>query len=492
MRSDSGSLRELGEAPLGRLVFRFSWPALVSMTLNALYAVVDRIYIGNGADFAAFVSRCVSVPMDNGCGLDAMAALSLAIPILVACAAFGVWIGAGHSSLLSIRLGEGDSVAAEKTLGQLVAFKLLFFLTLPFALMPFLDPLLRAIGGVNVSPAAMCLARRYLELVLPFQVFSHLAFGLSAMMRSEGAVLKSMACMVVGFGTNLVLDPILIIGFGLGVEGAAWATNVAMAASCAMALRHYLRGQGVVPLRMAFVRFHRGLAARAMGIGAGPFLQQALGAMIGLSLTKSLSMWAASSDEGTVQLAALGIFQSVQILFFTPVMGVQQGIGPIVGYNWGARNYARVRRGVFLGFWTTTVLVSTASILQLLCPDVIAAAFGARGECLTVSARVLRIAGCMLWSIGVNVVATTYFQSIGKPLTAIALSTMRQGLCLLPCLWILPHAMRDHVLGIWLALPISDAICQIATVPPLWMHLRFLKRAGAIRDSRRGRAAAAA
>lgn len=458
-------LKELGEAPLGRLLVKYSWPALVSMTLNALYSVVDRFYIG------------------NGCGMDAMAGMSFTIPIMMVFAAFGVWIGAGHSALLSIKLGEGDRQTAEKTLGQLVAFKVSFFFILPILVLPFLDSLLKAMGGADVSAEALRQARCYLFIVLPPQIFLHLAFGLSAMMRAEGAVRQSMMCMVVGFLLNMVLDPVLIFGCGMGVAGAAWATNVAMLCSCLWALSYYLRGKSVVALRLSAIRFQRRLVTRAMGIGMAPFLQQVLGALITLSLPKVLTLWSQTPEEATVQVAALGIFHAVMFLCFMPVLGLQQGISPIMGFNWGARIYGRVRAVFVLGFWITTALVSLASFSQLLVPDLIARAFGATGDCLAASVKVLRVSNCMLWCIGINVMATTYFQSIGKPLTAILLSTLRQGVCLLPCLWLLPYFITsDPVLAIWLALPISDVLCQLATLPPLYLHLRFLKRAAKLKQ----------
>ena len=203
-------LKAMAEAPLGGLLARFSWPALVSMTLHALYSVVDRIWIG------------------HGCGQDAMAALTLAFPLMMVFVAFGVFAGVGHAALISIKLGDGDRTACEKLLGELVAFKLIFFLVLSPLVFAFAEPILRWSGGSGVTEAALGLATEYAKIVVFSHIFSHLAFGLSAAMRSEGAVLSSMTCMVVGFGTNLILDPLFIFGFGMGVAGAAWATNIAM------------------------------------------------------------------------------------------------------------------------------------------------------------------------------------------------------------------------------------------------------------------------
>ena len=252
-------LKALADAPLGRLVMRFSWPALVSMTLNALYSIVDRIYIG------------------QGCGQGAMAGLTLAFPVMMVFGAFGVFVGAGHAAVLSIKLGEGDRTACEKVLGELVALKLLFFFTLPPLVFAFIDPILRWSGGSAVTAEALEMGKTYLRLVVFSHLFSHLAFGLSASMRSEGAVVPSMMCMVVGFGVNLVLDPIFIFGFGMGVAGAAWATNIAMACSCAWALWYYRPGHSAVRLRWRRIGFYRNYLAKACGIGLSPALQQLAG-----------------------------------------------------------------------------------------------------------------------------------------------------------------------------------------------------------------------
>ena len=179
---------------LGPLLFRYSWPALVAMSLNALYAVVDRFYIG------------------HGCGEDAMAGLTLTFPVMLLLGAFGVFVGAGHSAVLSIRLGEGNRLACEKLLGQLVAFKLLFFFLLPPLIFFNVDKVLGWCGGDRVTPEAFVAARGYLRLVVFSHIFSHLSFGFSAMMRSEGNAVGSMTCMIVGFGSNLILDPLFIFG----------------------------------------------------------------------------------------------------------------------------------------------------------------------------------------------------------------------------------------------------------------------------------------
>ncbi len=447
------------------------------MCLNALYAVVDRLYIG------------------HGCGEDAMAGLTLAFPAMMVFVAFGVLVGVGHSAVLSLRLGEGNRVACERLLGQMVALKLLFFLVLPPVMFFNADMVLDWCGGAKVTPGAFAAAKGYLRLVVFPMVFSHLAFGFSAMMRAEGNAVNSMMCMVVGFGANLVLDPLFIFGLdvpaigvrlpAMGIEGAAWATNVAMFLSFLWALVYYVTGRSAVRLRLRRIGIHRGMVAKPLGIGLAPFLQQLMGALINLSLAAAFAHWAADEASATMQVASLGVFQSVMMLVLMPILGTQQGLQPIFGYNWGARNFARVKATLLLGFWTTTALCVLACVVQAVppFPRILARLFveGGNLQLLDVAAHDLAVGNCMIWTISVNVVATTYFQSIGHPRTAIYLSMLRQGVCLVPCIWLMPllgahTGLFAPALGIWLALPISDVLCQLATIPPAVAHLRFLGR----------------
>ena len=448
------------------------------MSLNALYAVVDRFYIG------------------QGCGEAAMAGLTLTFPVMMLFGAFGVFVGAGHATVLSIKLGENDFVACEKLLGELIAVKLLFFFILPPLVFFNADTVLSWCGGAKVSPEAFAAAKSYLKIVVFSHLFSHLAFGLSAMTRAEGGAVKSMMSLVVGFGANLVLDPLLIFGINLtiplydynfhlqltpmGIDGAAWATVVAMAASFLWAIRYYLKRRTVVLLRWRRIGFYREFLWRTSTIGFAPFLQNLLGALINVSLAAAFAKWSADEASATTQIASLGVFQSVMILTLMPVLGAQQGLQPIFGYNWGARNFRRVKDTFVLGFWVTTVLCVLACAVQVIppFPRWLAGWFVSSENpvLLGIAAHDLTVSNCMIWCIGINVVATTYFQSIGHPMTAVVLSTLRQGVILIPCIWILPYFMADKTLAIWLALPISDILCQLATIPPVVFHARFLSR----------------
>ena len=432
------------------------------MSLNALYAVVDRMFIG------------------HGCGVDAMAGLQLAMPPMMLLTAFGPLIGVGHAAILSIRLGAGDRVACEKLVGETIALKLVLYVVLIPLLYLNLDGVLMLCGADRVTPGAYVCAKKYLEIVLFSHLFSHLAFGLSALQRAEGGALQSMTCMVVGFGANLVLDPILIFGCGLGIVGAAWATNISMLASCLCAFGYYWRGKTAVRLRLRRVWIYPRLFVRAMSIGLAPFLQQLMSAVIVASLQLAFTKWIPDEAARTAEIASLGVFSAALILIIMPVLGCQQGLQPILGYNWGARRYRRVLDAFKLGFWTTSVLTFVAFVIQVVppFPTWIARLFvdSQESALIALSAHDLQLSNCMIWCISINITATTYFQAIGRPWMAVALSMLRQGVVMLPIIWFLPHFLDDKPFAIWLCMPVSDVICKVVTILPVMLHLRFLSR----------------
>ena len=464
----------MSEGRIWPLVFSFSWPALVSMTLNALYSVVDRVYIG------------------QGCGGEAIAGLALTFPLLMFYAAFAILVGVGCSTLLSIRLGEGDRESAERLLGQCVLLKVVLGLTLPTAMWIFLDPLLRVTGGSQMTPAALAAAKEYLNIVLFAQLFAHLAFGFAASIRAEGAPKQSMHCMVAGFGLNFLLDPILIfdripLGFGwsipgLGwkIAGAAWATNIAMLFSCLWALRFYWSGQSAVGLRLRHcLHFYPRLALRGLAVGTAPFLQHLASTAIVFVLNLQFAKWALTPENRTICIASFGIVQTVMLIAFMPILGLQQGLGPMLGFNWGARNFGRVREILWVGIKVTMLASVAAWALQVFGNHWLARCFvGASEErLLSTVTHDIRFANCMVWLIGLNILCTTFYQSIGRPKIAIFLSLLRQVVCLIPCAIVLPHFLENHLMGVWASLPVSDTLCCLASIPPaliIWKKLRLV------------------
>ena len=474
MRKDS-EIEEMAKGTLGRLLFKYSWPALLAMSLNALYAVIDRAFIG------------------HGCGVDAMAGVQLAMPVMMLLVSFGPLIGVGHSAVLSIKLGEGDKTTCEKLVGQTVALKIALYAVLIPLIYLNLDRVLAWCGADQVTAEAYEAARTYLQIILASHIFSHLAFGLSALQRAEGGAIRSMLCMVVGFGVNIVLDPLLIFGTpsfsilnfsfsipSLGVAGAAWATNIAMALSCLWAFGYYWRGKTAVRLRLRRVWIYPRLFVRAISIGLAPFLQQLMSAVIVASLQLAFTKWIPDEAARTAEIASLGVFSAALILIIMPVLGCQQGLQPILGYNWGARRYRRVLDAFKLGFWTTSVLTFVAFVIQVVppFPTWIARLFvdSQESALIALSAHDLQLSHCMIWCISINITATTYFQAIGRPWMAVALSMLRQGVVMLPIIWFLPHFLDDKPFAIWLCMPVSDVICNVVTILPVMLHLRFLSR----------------
>lgn len=470
----SQKLEMLGCGRILPLIFKYAWPSVVTMVVNQLYNVVDRIYIG------------------QGCGPDAIAGLALTFPFMGALSAIGVLIGMGCSTIISISLGADRMDDAERVLGQCVALKILFGIIFPPLLFFFgFKPLLALMAGGGATEETLRIASQYLSLTIFFNIFAHLGFGLSATMRAEGSPRQSMQCMLMGCATNILLDPFFIFerplaflgigdsirGLGLGVAGAAWATNIAMVVTCSCALAFYLKKRSIVRLRLRNIRIWRDLAPRALSIGLSPCLMLIMGAFIGFSINHAFARWAGSPKDGTIQICAFGIVNTVSFLFFIPSHGIQQGIAPIIGFNWGAKNYGRVRKCLILGLKLTAVTCVAASACMVGLARPLSSCFASSDYSATVidaAAFALRTANCMIWTIFVNVAATTYFQAVGRPKTAILLSLLRQCICLLPTVWILPHFMRNHILAVWLAMPISDVITQIATIPPLLKEYRFL------------------
>jgi Na+-driven multidrug efflux pump len=264
----------------------------------------------------------------------------------------------------------------------MLALKTIFFFLLLPPILIFLEPILRLAGGAEVTREALTLTKQYLYITLSAHIFSNLAFGLSAMMRSEGSARDSMLCMLIGFGLNLVLDPLFIFskpinfqmfgenlsftfGFGMGVEGAAWATAFSMVVSFIWVLWRYMSGKTVVKLRIRRIALYRDYLFRSLTIGLAPFLQHLMGSVVNFSLQMSLARCARNVSEATLNIAALGVFQATLLFFIMPVFGLQQGVSPIMGYNWGARNYARVRQSLMLGLFYTTIVVTFASLLMI-------------------------------------------------------------------------------------------------------------------------------
>lgn len=447
--------KRLGTASVGRLLMELGLPAMVGTMVNALYNIVDRLYIG------------------RGCGTSAMAGLSLTFPYMMILAAFGTLIGVGSGTLLSIRLGEGRRDEAEKLLGQCVAVKLAFFLAIPVLAWLTLDKTLVLFGG---NAESIPYARDYLQVILIGNIFAHLSFGLSAMMRAEGHSKKAMYCMIIGAVANVILDPIFIFALDMGIRGAAWATNIAMFLSCLYAFHHFLGPRCIVPLKLGRIRIWPGRLIAVFAIGLSPFLLQLVASLVQISLNTAFRLHAESDLQNTLAIACSGIINGILIFVLQPVFGLSQGMQPVVGYNYGAKQFGRVAKAYRLGMLYATALCTVGTVVCLVFAGPLVSCFTADPDVHKLATWALRVSCAAFPLIGAPIMTTTYFQSVGRAKTAIFLSLLRQVVMLIPLIFILP--MVFGLRGVWIAGPMADSLSFLIVMTAVtfeFAHLRKLR-----------------
>ena len=447
----------LGTEPVGKMLWRLTLPAIVASTVQAVYNLVDRLYIGRSV------------------GTDAMAGLTLTFPYMMILAAFGVLVGVGSAAVFSIRLGQGRRDEAEKILGQVVAIKILFFLTVPLVAYIFLDETLALFGG---TPQAIPWAHSYLSIILIGNIFSHLAFGLSGMMRAEGNARRAMVSMLIGAGTNVVLDPVLIYGWcglpAMGLKGAAWATNLAMACSAAYAFWHFRSRGCVVKLRLRRIRIYRGLVGPVFAIGLSPCIHHLVMSVINVVYNVSFGKWAATSEEATLYVAAVGIINGALMFGLQPAFGLMQGVQPLIGYNFGAKKPRRMLKAFKLAMGWSTLACTSCTVVVWTFARPIAMAFTADPALIETVTWGLRVLSAGFPTIGGPFISGTYFQSVGRAKMAILLSLMRQVLMLLPLIVAMPFFFG--VRGIWYAAPASDVLSSMVIMAVVIHEIRRVKR----------------
>ena len=450
---------ELGIAPVGKMLWKLTLPAIIASTVQAIYNLVDRLYIGRSI------------------GTDAMAGLSLTFPYMMVLAAFGVLVGAGSAAVLSIRLGQNRRDEAEKILGQLVALKLLFFFTVPIGAYLTLDKTLALFGA---TPQAIPWAHAYLSIILVGNVFSHLAFGMSSLMRAEGNANRAMTAMLIGAGTNIVLDPILIYGISwlhipaLGLRGAAWATNAAMACSASFAFWHFRSPQAIVKLRLRRIRIYPKLLGPVFAIGLSPCVHHFVMSTIQIIYNRSFGHWASSDAEATLYIAAAGIIGSALMFGMQPAFGLMQGVQPLIGYNYGARKPRRMLRAFRLAMGWSTLACTLCAVVAWVFTRPIASLFTQDPDLHRTLVWGLRVLSAGFPTIGGPFISGTYFQSVGRARMSLLLSSMRQVLMLLPLILLMPYFFG--VRGIWYAAPVSDVLSSAVIMLVVFHEMRAIRR----------------
>ena len=432
--------KQLGEEKIGKLLLKFSIPAIIGMLVNGLYNIVDRVFVGRGV------------------GSLALSGIAISFPITLAIMAFGMLIGIGATSVISIRLGQQKREEAERIVGN--AFILLVGITLTISLLGylFMDPLLVSFGA---SPDVLPYAKDYIRIILIGAVFQSIGFGMNNFIRAEGNPKIAMYTMILGAVLNTILNPIFIFGLHLGVAGSALATVISQFVTSVWVLYYFLGSRAMLKLRLRNLKLEWIYVKDILAIGISPFSMQLVGSFVTVFLNKSLA-----SYGGDIPIAAMGIITSIAMLVFMPIFGIGQGAQPILGYNYGARNYDRVKQTLKLTVFAATGVMSLGFLIVELFPVALMSLFSKDPELIRVGASGMRIYLMMLPIIGFQVAVVGYFQATGKPRKSLFLSLSRQLIFLVPLLWILPRFY--DLTGVWLSAPISD-LCS-AALTALWLY----------------------
>ncbi len=426
----------LGNEPIGKLLWSFSAPAIVGMIVNAIYNIVDRIFVGQAV------------------GDKALAALSFAFPFMTAIMAAAMLVGIGGTSLVAISLGEGNRQKAEKILANVCVFAGVLEIVVSILGYIFLKPLLKMFG--TPEGEIMNYACEYMGIVLAGSVFQGIGFALNAIIRSDGSPKMAMITMLAGAITNIVLDWLLTMVIPLGAKGVAIATVAGQMATMLWVL-YYFTKKSNIRLRLKGYRPDISLMSKTMFIGLAPALVQLAMATVNIIYNNLLINYG-----GDVAVSAFSVYNSAMTIAIMPIFGINQGVQPIVGYNYGARKFDRVRKAMRLGVISATVLVVLGSVFIRLFPEQIVRAFNSSPELIRLGKQALKVNSLALPVVGAQVICSNYFQYINKPTAATFLSLSRQCLFLIPALLILPRCFGLD--GIFYAQPVSDLLSAAVAV----------------------------
>lgn len=439
-------LEELAHRPVGRLLWQYSVPAVVGMLVMALYNVVDRIFIGQWV------------------GPDAIAGLAVTFPIMNLATAIGVLVGVGSSSKVSIVLGGGDKPQAEMLLGNAMTLTLVNAGVYILVFSIFIDPMLRAFGA---SDATLPYGREYMLTLMPGLLLTNIAFGFNNIMRASGYPRRAMATMLLGAIVNVVLDPVFIRVFDMGILGAAISTDIAMAASAWFVMAHFTRRDVALRFRRGTYALRRDIVWGIVSIGAAPALVNAASCAINAIVNRTLGEWG-----GDRAIGAAGIMITFTSLIVTVVLGICQGMQPIIGYNYGAGQQHRLKRTYWLATGTSTLITLAGAVFGLFFPSAVARAFTTDADLIAASDQALSLCLLCFPLVGFQIVSTAFFQSIGKAGKSIFLSLSRQVIFLIPLLLWLPG--RYGLAGVWSSFPLSDLCATIATALLMLWQFRHL------------------
>lgn len=426
---------ELGTEKIGKLLKQYALPAIIAQTASSLYNMVDSIFIGQGV------------------GPLAISGLAVTFPLMNLSVAFGTLVGAGAATMLSVLLGQKNYKAANKVLGNVVTLNIIIGLLFMGLTLMFIDPILYFFGA---SENTLPYAKEYITIILIGNVITHLYFGLNAAMRSSGYPKKAMALTIFTVVFNTILDPIFIFVLDMGIAGAAWATVIAQVVATVVVLRHFSDKSRAFHFEKGLFKLDLRVAKDSLAIGMGPFLMNAAACLVTLFINQQMRDY-----SGDLGIGAYGICNRLIFMFIMICMGLNQGMQPIAGYNYGAKQYSRVKEV----FWMTakfgTIVTTICFAVGMFAPRIAAGIFTHDEALLGMSSEGLRILTIGFPVVGFQMIGTNFFQSLGMVKKSVILSLSRQILFLLPLLYALPLWYGAN--GVWLSFPISDVLSALLT-----------------------------
>ncbi len=441
------STSNLGVEKIGKLLLQYSVPAIVATAAASIYNIIDRIFIGQGV------------------GALAISGLAITFPLMNITAAFGAMVGVGASSMVSIRLGQNNKQSATQILGNALMLNVILGIAVSIITLIFLDPILFALGA---SDNTLSYAKEFMEIILLGNVFCQVYLGLNSIMRASGYPTKAMITSLVTVVINAILAPLFIFVFKWGIRGAALATVCAQIAGSLLVILHFTRKNSFLRFLPGCLKLKIEIIKDIISIGMSNFLMLIAGSAVISIINLSLSKYG-----GDYAVGAYGIINSIGNLGAMIVIGFNQGMQPIVGYNYGACNIARVIRAFRLTILFATCVTSCLFLLAEIFPSAIASAFTTDNKLIELTTIGMRLNLLMFSIVGFQMVTSNFFQSIGKAKISIFLSVSRQVLFLIPALLILPHFFGLN--GVWLGSPTADITSSILTFIVLKWQIKKIK-----------------
>jgi putative MATE family efflux protein len=452
----------LGTEKIGKLLLRFSIPAITGMIVNALYNVVDRIFVGRGVNEVA------------------LGGLSLVLPLMTISMAFSMLFGIGAANMISMRLGQGRREEAENALNHCFWLLIGMGIILMAVELVFLDPILSLLGAQEGS-VSLGYARNYYRIILFGQVFLMVGFGFSHCTRAQGFPTITMLSMFIGAGMNIILDPVFIFIFHWGVEGAAWATIISQLAAAIWILSFNFSKKAIIRLRLRTFKPALNIVGQIMAFGSAQFFLQFAMSAVQLIFNSSMGWYGVAGlgvdNGGDIALSGMNINGSITMMILMPIFGINQGAQPILGFNYGAKKYRRVLK-TYLGAISAATVVATAGFtLAELFPVQLVRLFAPDGSpaLMNFAPRAMQTMMMLLPLNGFQIVSANFFVVTGRPRTSIILSMLRQCIALIPCILIF-----GRIWGLWgtvAAAPVADGFSFLCTGIMIIFELKRLRSA---------------